>query len=644
MTPTPRRVAVLVVLAAVSALVSIAVAPSTATAQSDPAQELVDRYAPIVMVKAQDGECDTDGEQYAPSSVDIVLDNPQIVLRQLGTHNPVMTAGPGADDLFDLGEGFYLDFPGDALAPGCTYEKDFQRYSGDRRAAVYAHIARQDDRPDQLAVQYWFYWYYNDWNNKHESDWEGIQVLFDVGTVDEALATEPVSVGYAQHEGGERADWDSAKLDRQGTRPVVYSSRGSHASYFGSALYLGRSGAEGFGCDNTDGPSTTVDPEVVLLPDTVEDPADPLAWVAFTGRWGERQSGAFNGPTGPITKERWTAPVDWHDQLRSSSVTVPGGDGVGATVVGAFCNVVEFGSRQLITLKQRPAALAIVVVLLVLLIRSLYRRTDWALVDPLPIVRRRRAGQLMRAAVRLYTAHPRQFATVGLLYLPIVFAVAAVLALVGSIPLFRSLLESEADLGFVGFLFTLVFATLGHSIGVVFIRAVIAFLLDGLGRDESTTASEAFHKTPAHLHDLLAALARAVVIVAVLMISVVGIPWAFRQLVRYQFLSETTTLERLSGKAALDRSSALVRGRWFHTAVVLISINAIVFVCSMLVGLLLLIVAAGIPLWLFSVIVTVFAGLVAPYTAIAATLLYGDARAQLESRTDVPEPALTPNA
>ena len=36
-----------------------------ARAQDDPEQELADRYAPIMMLKAQDGECDEDGEPYA---------------------------------------------------------------------------------------------------------------------------------------------------------------------------------------------------------------------------------------------------------------------------------------------------------------------------------------------------------------------------------------------------------------------------------------------------------------------------------------------------------------------------------------------------------------------------------------------------
>ncbi len=90
---------------------------------------------------------------------------------------------------------------------------------------MYAHIARQADRPGYLAVQYWLFWYYNDWNDRHESDWEFIQVLFKAETVQEALGESPVSVGYAQHTGGETAEWNDPKLEKEGSHPVVYSSQ-----------------------------------------------------------------------------------------------------------------------------------------------------------------------------------------------------------------------------------------------------------------------------------------------------------------------------------------------------------------------------------------------------------------------------------
>lgn len=43
--------------------------PRTAGAQqpTDPAQELADRYAPILVLKEQAEACDPDGEQYEPT-------------------------------------------------------------------------------------------------------------------------------------------------------------------------------------------------------------------------------------------------------------------------------------------------------------------------------------------------------------------------------------------------------------------------------------------------------------------------------------------------------------------------------------------------------------------------------------------------
>jgi VPS62-like protein len=105
----------------------------------------------------------------------------------------------------------------------------------------------------RLALQYWFFYYFNNFNDKHEADWEGLQLVFNVDSARRGLLTEPVEVGYAQHEGGEQADWDSEKVEKVGNHPIVYSAAGSHASYYSSALWLGTSAREGVGCDDTRG-------------------------------------------------------------------------------------------------------------------------------------------------------------------------------------------------------------------------------------------------------------------------------------------------------------------------------------------------------------------------------------------------------
>jgi hypothetical protein len=616
-------VASVCVLGAVVSPVS-AQAPAQQPSSDDPAQQLVERFAPIIMLKQQADDCDPDGEPYRPGAVDIVLDNPEVALRQVGRDDVVVTRAPGASDLFGLGEGFFLDFPGSSLTPGCIYERDFWKYTGDRPATVYAHVVQQPDVPDKLVVQYWFYWYYNDWNNKHESDWEGISLLFDASSVEEALASAPIEVGYSQHEGGERADWDADKLERDGDHPVVYSSAGSHASYFGSAFYLGRGAVEGFGCDDTTGPSDRVAPEVVLLPDSVDDPADPLAWLSYQGRWGERQNGAFNGPTGPAVKERWLEPLPWFDELRASSVVIPASDSGGAAVISSFCGLVERGSRTLITATVSPGLLAVIVLVIVLFTRFLISRTDWTRVEAEPLRRRRRAGQIIRAAATTYRGAPLAFVMIGLLYIPASVLAGMVAAIGRFMPVVGDFLTLSRPSHGTNLFVAALAGSFVNLVTYVVVNAMVADYQRGEGRGFAAVMDTA-RRTWDRRGVLFGAFVRAYAIVAVLFVSVIGIPWGIRQLVRYQFLAHVVAHEDADAGGSLRRSSELVRGRWFHTAFVVSALNAIVLITATGLSLLLLVLATSVPLWLFSGLVTLVYIFVVPLAAIAMNLLYGDA-------------------
>jgi hypothetical protein len=597
------------------------------------AQELADKHAPVFMLKTQDEPCDTYGEPYIPMSVDTVLGNEQIALRQAGNGEPLVKLGPTAADLFDRGGGFYLDFPGPALQPGCLYEKDFHRYFDGRNASVYAHIATQADEPDLLAVQYWIYWYFNDWNNKHESDWEFIQVVFEARSVEEALTEDPIEVGYAQHEGGERASWTSDKLEREGDHPVVYSSRGSHASYYGSALFLGRSASEGFGCDNTDGPSTRIAAEAILLPDQVTERDDEFAWLRFEGRWGERHDGPFNGPNGPYQKPRWTEPFEWQDGLRSSSVVVPTGDAQAHQLVGAFCNVVAYGSNQLIELQTSPTKLVLTLTALVALVVFLVNRTRWDHVEPLPIVQRRRSGQIARAACTLYGRHPAAFVMLGLLYLPLAALAGLVVAIVHALPFAGDLLSLFEDGGEATRLaLSLLVGGFTGLLAFVVVTAAVATVVEDLSEGTTPSVTLAFRQVLGRLTELASGLARGLVIVLVLDLTVVGIPFGIRQLVRYQLLAPVAMIEDLGGRAALTRSSELVRGRWWNTAIMVSAIHGLLAISGFVLGLVLLVLFTSVPLWMLSIFVTLVSALLMPLGAIALTLLYGDARAEWDER------------
>src|SRR5690606_9480467 len=107
----------------------------------------------------------------------------------------------------------------------------------------------------------------------------------------------------------------------------------------------------------------------VVLPDEVTDPADPLAWLMFEGRWGERQASVNNGPTGPYDKARWRAPVDWHHGLRDTSFVVPTGDSFATELIGSFCGVVEWGSVKFVEFQSSPTRILISLVVLAALAR-----------------------------------------------------------------------------------------------------------------------------------------------------------------------------------------------------------------------------------------------------------------------------------
>ena len=235
--------------------VAVLAAPSLANATLQDEQALAQRFAPSVQLVAQAHECGT-GESYEPIDVDTLFDEPTVALRGPWGGNDLVKIAPSASDLTAARYEYHLDFPGNALHPGCDYERWARLVTAGTAPAVYAHVATDAHDPGKLALQYWFYYVFNDWNNTHEGDWEMIQLDFDAADAHAALSRKPTSVGYSQHEGAERAAWDDPKLELvDGTHPVVHPAAGSHANFYGEALYVGSSASEGVGCDDTRGPT-----------------------------------------------------------------------------------------------------------------------------------------------------------------------------------------------------------------------------------------------------------------------------------------------------------------------------------------------------------------------------------------------------
>ncbi|MGC4111977.1 MAG: Vps62-related protein [Nocardioides sp.] len=625
-----------------SVLAVLATATPSYADSSSAARQLAQKYSPIVMLREFTKPCGP-GEPYVPMRVDAVLGNPEVALRQVGNHDAVIKWGPTATDLYGMGTGTYLDLPGDALSPGCIYARDSARYTPLSKAAVYAHVTTQADKPGYVAVQYWLYWYYNDWNDLHESDWEFVQVLIKAPSVETALDTAPFQVGYAQHTGGETAAWDSDKLQREGDHPVVYSSQGSHASYFEPALYLGRSADEGFGCDNTQAPNTKVVPKAVLLPDRPSGPDSKFAWLAFSGRWGERHAGPNNGPDGPMGKPRWRNPVTWEENLRPSSFVIPGGSDTPPALVGTFCNVVGKGSVLYVRYAAQPGAVLGILGVLVLAVAFLLRRTRWDKVPPYPVVRRRRSGEIVRAAVDLYRHHVPAFVLAGLMAVPVgVLAILDIL-LLQHLPYIGTVVRVTTQQAPPGnnLLFSGWVATSFWPLTVLLVSSAVAHEMDD-GATHTTLRRGwlAARAVAGRWRELASSYLPAAIAIALLSWTGIGVPVAAWLTVRYQYLGQIVMREDLSGSPARKRAGDLVRHRWWHTAVIVVLVWAGIHILGVLLGLIMLISFTSLPLWSLTLFVLVVEVALTPLGAIALTLLYGDAAAELDEREQDPEPAL----
>ncbi len=289
------RVAVVVV----SIVSAIATSASTAEGKSA-AQQLIEAYAPRLEIRAQENPpCDTTEEQYESTRVGTVLGNPDVVLAREGEDGKEVPVrkGPTTADIAGLGEDNYINIPGDPLGDTCVYSKDFAaiKRRGEAPPTTYAHIAREKGRAG-LAVQYWFFWYFNQFNDLHEGDWEGMQVVFESSDPSTALEEGPSEIALYQHAGGEKAKWDDGKVEKEGTHPVVYPAAGSHATFYEAAVYVenGRKGS-GVGCDNTTEPHRRLNVRPDSGPDRTR-PREPLQMAHLRGPLGPEGEGLQQRP------------------------------------------------------------------------------------------------------------------------------------------------------------------------------------------------------------------------------------------------------------------------------------------------------------------------------------------------------------
>jgi hypothetical protein len=595
----------------------------TSRAAGDVEQELVERFAPILRLADVRRACDPVGDPFDPAPVEIVLGSERIPLRRVAPGRPVVRERPVAFDLFDGEASLFLDFPGNPRFPGCRYERDFRRLMAGRAPAVYARVTREEGRSG-VALQYWLFYYFNGAGNPHEGDWELIQLSFAADSPLAALEAAPERIALSQHAGGEVALWSDDKVEKEGDRPIVYVARGSHANYFSPRLYLGRGEAgAGFGCDDTSEEARSVRPRVVLLPDPVSSRLDPFAWLTFRGHWGERQPSFYDSPTGPNRNRAWPKPLSWQEGLRDGSVVVPGGGTMGPQATRAFCTAVDVAAAALNLRATWPYPTAAVGALLLLAIALLLWRTSWWPAAPSPLRAQRDAGQILRAASQLYRRQLRVVLPIAVVFVPVALAAAALQALVFSVAPVEPLLDQLPDDRVVGGAVAFGLDALTSIVAFVVTVAGISSALTALEAGNEVSVFESFRAVLRRGGVLLLANATVVATVLVLVATVVGIPLALRQLVRWSFVTQAVMIDGCSVRRAFHRSAALITGNWWRTLAIALGLGFVALVSGPIVGIVLLLFSPASLTYVDLAASVVYLAAV-PYVAVALTLLYYD--------------------
>lgn len=189
---------------------------------------------------------------------------------------------------------------------------------------VYGRVLAVDDERVTKVLQYWLFFYYNDWWNTHEADWEVAMVY--LGAND-----QPIAAACSSHLSGTWRPWGTVEgVSDTETHPTIYVARGSHAMYFnvaggmhyavlrqpwavfdfsGQLLVKGSKDAVGHA---TEEPGTyrlevmPADPERDVVSG---DAWNHWWWLRFEGRWGQREG--ILSPSIQEDKLRWDRPVDW---------------------------------------------------------------------------------------------------------------------------------------------------------------------------------------------------------------------------------------------------------------------------------------------------------------------------------------------
>jgi hypothetical protein len=252
----------------------------------------------------------------------------------------------------------------------------------------------------------------------------------------------------------------------------------------------------------------------------------PYAWLGFEGRWGQKERGINNGPTGPAAKEQWLAPIEWADGLRETSIEVPSGTAFGLSVGNFFCGAVSDGALALNWSLIHPVPFVALLLLSLIGLLAAVATTTWRPPDPHPLRRRRQGCQIFGATTRIYAENLPIFAAAGVIFVPVYVAAAAIQWVIFHLTAIAPLVALDGRHGAVTAFLAILVGGIGGLFASVIATGAVAVILREFDAGRRILAGRAYRRVLGRWRSLGRGMATELGMVFLLTITIVGIPFA----------------------------------------------------------------------------------------------------------------------
>jgi hypothetical protein len=319
--------------------------------------------------------------------------------------------------------------------------------------------------------------------------------------------------------------------------------------------------------------------------------------------------------------------------LRDWSEKLPEGEVLGSDPLGPLCNIVNIGAKAMNRLQTHPfqvgggAILIFAAAVGLLVVRAPQRvfgaktgtRPD--IYSPIVLQRARDLGQIGRASFIMYTRRVLMFLAFGASFIVIGFIASGIQAPIR--------IHDFVDNPFMEPLLLITVSGLQAVVALILIEATITVALNKMAEGHAPGIMQTYRDVIPQLLRVLGARLRAVFHVVLLLLTIVGTPWAIHRSVSWLFTEQMVLIEGKDWKTALSASAELVRGSWLRTLSFIAVTLLVLIIPGPVIGFMMLLWAsppASDSIYLVNGLLYGF--VLAPFISIAKVLYYFDLKAR----------------